>query len=210
MGLRNQVLSARILGAPDATVGIQQEKDAVSLTLPAEAPEAHISVVALDLDGSPEVEQMIIQDRNKAIILPMHVANLKGDMTVAGDGVAKGWTDTESSAAWCFRLQSPGTYVAAVEVRVDKLTPEPILRHELQLEIGDEKIHSTITVEEADASESAERFQLKCCPIGQLTIDVSGEHVLRVSATKIDENTEAGLRLVAVELTPSQTNPVIP
>jgi hypothetical protein len=89
-------------------------------------------------------------------------------------------------------------------IKVDQMTPEPALTHELQLEIGEEQIISTVQVEKADDTESAERFQVRRCPIGQIHIASSGEQVLRVCAKKIDQASEAGLRLVDIELAPSK------
>lgn len=206
MGLRTQVRSARILGATEAVVGIHQETDSVALTLPAEAPEEQISVVALDLDGAPDVEQMLIQDRGFPVTLPMHIAELQGDISVSGNGTAKGWKDLLPSASWRFRLHTPGVYLATAFIQVDNKTPEPCLTHELKLEIGEERLSAPITVEAADDSEGAERFEVKRYPIGQLHIDSSGEHILRICATRIDKNTEDGLRLVGVELRAPQEN----
>ena len=65
-GLRNEVRAARVLGAPEAKVGIAQEGDALTLLLPAEAPEAIVSVVALDIKGTPDVAQAVAEDAASA------------------------------------------------------------------------------------------------------------------------------------------------
>jgi alpha-L-fucosidase len=65
-GLRNEVRAARVLGAPEAKVGIAQEGDTLTLLLPAEAPEAIVSVVALDIKGTPDVAQPVAEDEDSA------------------------------------------------------------------------------------------------------------------------------------------------
>ena len=57
-GLRNEVRGVRVLGAPEAKVGITKEGDTLALLLPADAPEEIVSVVALDIDGAPDVKEL--------------------------------------------------------------------------------------------------------------------------------------------------------
>ncbi|MCF7854202.1 MAG: alpha-L-fucosidase [Candidatus Pacebacteria bacterium] len=60
-GLRNQVRSARILGPGQTPVECTERHDAesdrhcIELTLPAEASDRYVTVVALELDGHPDV-----------------------------------------------------------------------------------------------------------------------------------------------------------
>jgi alpha-L-fucosidase len=55
-GLRNRVQRAYLLADPDTDIAVEQDdQGGLSLTLPSEAPDAHVSVVALELDGPADV-----------------------------------------------------------------------------------------------------------------------------------------------------------
>lgn len=202
LGVKNTAKAARVLGAPDASVTVEQQGDVVSLALPASAPEAIVSVVALELDGAPDVEQLVIQDGDAPIKLPMHMADLEGTVSVRKNGIAQNWKDTDSSASWTFRTQTPGLY----EVRATTIYRKPQRDHfgnnDLQITVGEESITGTAGIQDIDTSEDAPWTQFPQSSLGRLRIATAGDHVLTARAVKIDSDASQGVKLVSIELTP--------
>ena len=67
-GIKNPVFSARILGQPNATVGIKKENDDVILTLPAEPSNDIATVIALKLDTTPVTLPFSIKPNRQGVI----------------------------------------------------------------------------------------------------------------------------------------------
>ncbi len=199
-GLRNTVRAARILGAGDARIGLRQEGDTLSLSLPAAAPEAIFSVVALELDGAPDVEPLVIQEDDRPIGLPMHVAKLEGRVSVGPGGTANGWTASGSSASWTFRVKTPGRYSVTAIARVNRNRTELYGTPELQCAIGETRLAASLDFTGLDRSEGAKVTQLARTALGTLDIGRAGDHTLLLKASAFDPAAAQGLPLVAIEL----------
>lgn len=201
-GLTNEVKGARILGAPDAEVSIQRDGDFLAIALPAVAPEEIVSVVALDIVGAPEVEQLVIQDGNLPIRLPLYISDVSGSVRVAQDGCSENWKDTASKASWTFRVQTPGAYQVDVITRARKVNPEHFGNHDVTISLGAEQVSGTVGIRDMDLNDEAPWMQSPLSTVGIIRIDSAGEQNLSVRADRIDPNAGAGLKLIAVELTP--------
>jgi alpha-L-fucosidase len=201
-GLKNDIRAARVLGCPEASVETKREGDFVVVTLPGDAPEELFSVVALELEGDADVEQLVIQDGDSPIALPLHLAEMSGGASAMSDGSSQGWHDAKSAAVWTFRVQTPGDYEVAAITRANRKRAEAFGNHDLQLSIGDASVNATVGVKDLDTSDDAKVWQLPRSPMGTIRIDKAGETTLRAVATKIDPDSKRGLKLVAIELTP--------
>jgi alpha-L-fucosidase len=200
-GLRNEVKGARVLGSPDAQVEVRRDGDFVALSLPAQAPEAIVSVIALDMVGTPDVEQMLIQDGACDITLPMHIAEVSGGASVGQDGCTRGWQDSASRATWTFRVQTPGDYAVTAVTRGSKVHPERFGNHELRVSCADASVTAMAGVQDLDMGDDAAWMQYPRSPLGTLRIAATGEQTVTVVADTID-SVGQGLKLIAIELTP--------
>jgi len=201
-GLRNDVRAASVLGKPDAKVETKRDGDFTVVSLPTEAPDEHVSVVALELDGDPDVEQMVIQDGESAIALPVHLAEISGGAKARNDGSTEAWHDSESSATWTFRVKTPGEYEVVAVTRANRKRPEAFGNHELQVSVGDSDVGATVGAKDLDTGDDAPIWQKPRSPMGRISIAEEGETTLKVVATKIDPESKRGLKLVTMELTP--------
>jgi alpha-L-fucosidase len=202
-GLRNKVRSARVIGLPQAKVGVRQEGDLLALSLPATAPEKLFSVVAVTVDGVPEAEQVIIQEGAKALYLPLGLGEIEGKVTVSQERGAEGWTDVGNSASWRIRLNAPGDYEVVVITRANKNHPERFGNHDVQVSV--DGAHVTGTVGVRDLVPSPVDWVIFQCPrsrVGRIHIEKAGDQTLSVRAVKMDPDAVRGLALVAIELTP--------
>ena len=198
-GLRNAVRSARIIGMPDARVGIRQAGDTVALALPEKAPEATVSVVALTVEGTPEAEPLVIQEGTAPIRLPSALGELTGGLTVHAARGTQGWSDTRPSIAWRFRLKTPGDYDVVAVTRGNKLNPEWFSNHRIRVSV--DNCHVTGTVGIRDLDPEGPIFQAVPSPVGRIRFDQAGDHTLTVVAEQVDATAKRGLALIATQLT---------
>ncbi len=201
-GLRNKVRSARILGVPQQPVRFTQAGDTVAFSLPAKAPEALVSVVAVTLDGAPDVEQLVIQEGNAPISLPVVAGRTEGRIVVRQDGMVDGWHDTGNRVEWTFRVKTPGDYEVVAVTRANPRHLELFGNHDVKVSFGAVDLSATVGIRDLGAVENEWRAQLVRSRVGRLHIDQAGEHMLKVVAERLDEKAIRGLKLLAIELTP--------
>ncbi|MCX5670505.1 MAG: alpha-L-fucosidase [Planctomycetota bacterium] len=201
-GLRNKVRSARVIGVPEAKVGMRQEGDLLALSLPVKAPEKLFSVVAVTVDGVPEAEQLIIQDGAAALYLPLVLGEIEGKVTVSQERGTERWKDMGNRASWRIRINTPGEYEVVVVTRANKNHPEWFGNHDVQVSIDGAHVTGTVGVRDLVPSpDDGAIFQCPRSRVGRIRIDNAGDHTLRVQAVRMDPTAERGLTLVAIELT---------
>jgi len=203
VGLKNAVRNARVLGVDGARVGVMQNGDTVTLSLPGAAPEKLVSVVILELDGVPDVEAIIIQNAGSAIRLPVAAAEIGGSAKASRGGHTEGWKDTTGSAKWTFRLHQPGTYEITAITFGRKRVPERFGNHDLRISVAAQTVTGTAGVKDLDMRESAPGPQRPRSVLGKVVFREAGEYDLSVLAERLDPEASAGLSLIAVELAPA-------
>jgi len=204
-GLKNKPVSVRILGAPDAEASVEQAGHTTTITLPSQAPEPVVSVVALELDGTPQAEQFVIQsDDGGAIGLPIHMAELQGDITVQPVGVAENWKSTQDKATWTFRAVKPGTYIVNASRRVRRRILDTFGDYTIQATLGDQSVTGTFDTSNLDTSESAPMLQYERIKLGSISIKEAGEHTLSLQLAEANPDSKQPLSLSEVELAPSE------
>lgn len=203
-GLRTPVRSARLLGAEDVCcVTFGQNGDTLTLVIPETAPEEIVSVVALELDGAPDVEQIVIQEGNAAIRLPAHTAETKGDIKCNAQGVVRDWKTDDASASWTFRVKTPGTYTATVVTHVNRKRLDVFGTPTLTATVGADTFSAKTDYSGLDQSDGAKVRQYARTGLGKLRFETPGEYTLRLSAEGLSPELERGLTLVAMELSPA-------
>ncbi|HOA75169.1 MAG TPA: alpha-L-fucosidase [Phycisphaerae bacterium] len=119
-GLINSVVRARLLGAATdaaAPVVSRQGSDTI-VSLPEKAPHPVASVVALELDGPPNVQPFTIRPGpDGGISLPATVAEIRSQhgqrarFEAVGEQVYVGnWTNAIDAVSWQFEVDTPGRY----------------------------------------------------------------------------------------------------
>lgn len=201
-GLRNKVTSANVLGDESGVVDIDQKGDTVTLSLPETAPEPIVSVVAVTLDGAPDVEELVIQTGSSSILLPMHMGEVSGSATVSGAGYTEKWTEDNSRVTWRFRLKTPGEYKVAAVTFGRKRVPERFGNHELAVSVCGQTLKGVAGAKDIDLSEDAPGPQKPRSILGTITVDAAGEYEVSLAAEKLDPESKTGLQLFGVELIP--------
>jgi alpha-L-fucosidase len=124
-GIRNSIKRAYLLATGEEIAfrqGRNQEADLdwLTLTLPSSAPDEHISVIALDLDGELQLDQAVVPEGN-TIVLPAHLARIEMDrsqpiaqftplLSVDQSGLFLNWLREADYAIWEFKVSQAGHY----------------------------------------------------------------------------------------------------
>jgi hypothetical protein len=94
------------------------------INLPAQAPDKVLSVVVMEIDAEPQVENGICQQMDGKVYLPGVLARAtEGDKPVrlnfsTRGGGLEGWDTTGTRLTWTYKIEKPGTY------KVDVITSE--------------------------------------------------------------------------------------
>lgn len=201
-GLRNAVVSAKVLGASDAAVKVSQDGDMVRFALPDSAPEETVSVIAVELDGVADVEPVVIQNGSTSINLPMHMADINGSATVGPAGYSENWKELGNSVQWHFRLHVPGEYEVAAITFARKRVPVRSGNHDLSVTLCGKTVKGVAGVKDLDMSEEAPGPQKPRSILGRVEINEPGEYELSLTADKLDPEGTLGLQIMSVELKP--------
>ena len=104
LGLHNRVTKATLLADKNAHIDVSQTRDSdcdiLTLRLP-ECPDPNVSVVALELDGAPDVDQTALQQTDGSITMIASMANLHTpesgtQIRIGESGVIEDWFDTSN------------------------------------------------------------------------------------------------------------------
>jgi alpha-L-fucosidase len=117
-GLKNAVESATLL-ASGAKLDVTASPEGPVVTVPASAPDAIASVVALKIKGAPEVGvQPIMQESDGTVRLMASEAELHGELQYeSGDGKDNigWWTNPADWVSWTFKVDRPGKFQVTAE-----------------------------------------------------------------------------------------------
>ena len=202
-GLKNTIKTAKLLGH-DVPPEFRAEGDFVRVTIPTGIHDALYSVIALELDGQPDIEQCIIQTSSAPIIFPMHLAEVEGEAKVSPNGACSDWMTLENAASWTVRINQPGKFEVMVKTFGRKRAPASFGNHQVKVTIAGNAVEGTAGVKDLDLSEDAPGPQKPESSIGTLEITSAGEHEVKLITTKVDETALKGFSLFALKLIPKK------
>ena len=118
-GLANPVRRAYLLAdAGKAPLAAVRDGGDLRIDVPAQAPDANVSVVVLEVEGEPAVSTAVFPRQDGSVRLEADRAAIRGKTarleTRGDDRYVAWWVDPADTLAWEFRAAKPGTY--AVEV----------------------------------------------------------------------------------------------
>lgn len=200
VGLRNEVLSARVLGAGQPEVKFVRDGDTVRFELPGQAPETTVSTILVTLDGPPDAEQLIFQDGRAPLALPVSLAQIKGELKVHDYRGTDRWTDTSVAVSWPVRVRSAGEYEVRVRTAYKVEAPEQTGHHDVRVTLGDGvSVAGTVGHRDRIATSDQRPFQHAVSVLGRVRLRAA-DHTVTITADRLDPKAEHGLRLVSLEL----------
>lgn len=209
-GLSNKVTKAYTLASRGKAIPFSQKTVAgrheLHLKLPAAAPDARLSVIALEMEGLPEVERALVQQPDGKVKLPCAFAQADGPrLNMDGRGVVQNWQNPASAMAWDFKLYRPGTYEVVVitsarSTAVDWAESQWIGDHQVKVTAGGHDVEGVIKRQGDVVDTRNPNFRDVRSVIGRITLASAGDLHLKVQATKINPDRRLGFRLREIQL----------
>ncbi len=203
-GLKNEVEAAMLMPT-GAKCDFTKKEDSLIVKVPEKAPYPAASVVAVDIDGKPEVVSYPypVQDAGRKISLSARDALIRGEkLVLENGGVNLGyWMNTNDVAFFPFLVKRPGKSVhkgGTVEQHpgdyslILEYACAPNNGGQVEVSLGDQKFQVTI-----QSTGSWGNYQT--LEIGQVTLSRPGNHFLFLRPISI---TEALMNLKSITLVP--------
>jgi alpha-L-fucosidase len=175
-GLHNRVSASYLLTASgNEQLKTESGPEGVTVSVPAEAPDAVSSTVVLKVEGALDIEQpMLAQEQDGSISLPCDEVHLHGseiqNETIDGQDNVGFWTDPDDGCEWQFKIAHPGKFDVTGELAALHSTS-------IELSAGESKLRATV-----DATGSYESY--RTVKLGSIEIANAGVATLALSAVK--------------------------
>jgi hypothetical protein len=190
-GLKTEAKRAYLLGDPrQRALRVARTGDLdLTIAVPARAPDATDTVIALELASDPEVDgARLLSTDVGADTLRAFDAQLVGDLAFGAgktrDAWVHKWTRPDQQVRWPVRLPRPASYDVAI--RYD--APAPSAGGRFEIQVGDKVLSGTVQPTPAGP-----------VPLGRVSLP-AGRFDITVRAAAIKG--EELLRLRAIQLTP--------
>lgn len=124
-GLKNAVTSAYLLLDKSTKLQVTQAEKQIRISLPLKQADNPITVLVLDIDGSPRVDPMVVlQGENGSIELDYlkvitHGKSMTRFNRKGGYHISK-WTGPEDSAEWLVHVDKPGAFQVLIDYAANK------------------------------------------------------------------------------------------
>jgi alpha-L-fucosidase len=214
-GLKSKVKGARLLANPGQPLRVSQSYDqqkdlySVRIALPGAAPDPDVSVIALDIDGTADVQAGLMQQPDGTVTLSpafaqVHDASKK--LTIDNRGITTDWMDPKASLSWDFRMYRPGSYsivLVTTETRAAAGGDSWEGGHAVSVAVAGQRVQTTVTNAEPGKDPRNPRWRDYVNAAGRVQIKDAGVLHLVVQPKKIETAKGMGLTLRQVRLVPS-------
>jgi alpha-L-fucosidase len=212
-GLKSKVGKAYALASHNTPIGVTQANrnghDELVLKVPATAPDAADSVIALEISGMPQVDRSLTQQPDGTVTLSSAFANVSGTkLNIDNRGIATNWLSTDSKMDWDFKLWRPGAYDVVLltsEVRGGGGWDQAKWSggHDVKVTVGGQNAEKSITDDGKVMDPRNPHFREVRSVVGRVSIGKPGAQHLTVQALKINPDGKLGFRLREVKLVPA-------
>lgn len=125
-GFRGRVTGAWLLADPARRpLAVQLGARGISIAVPEKAPDPHVSVVVVGLDGPPSAEVLpVAQREDGSIVLAAADAEVHGEkLRLEPEKSCLGfWTDAAEHPSWEFEIVKPGLFDIGIETSCEAAT----------------------------------------------------------------------------------------
>jgi alpha-L-fucosidase len=211
-GLSNKVGKAYALASRGTAIRFSQSdvqgRHELHLKMPASKPDPNLSVIALEIEGAPEVEPELVQQPDGKVTLSCAFAKVEGaPLDIDARGVAQNWLNSSSTLDWNFKLYRPGAYEVVLLTNVRRNASDWTLAfwsgdHQVAVSVGNSKVEGRVEHQGEVIDPRSPNFPDVRTVIGKVTLSSPGELHLKIQALKINPDRKLGLRLHTIQLVP--------
>jgi alpha-L-fucosidase len=209
-GLKSKVKRGYLL-AKESPVGIRQQVsaglDSLRLQLPAAAPDARDTVIALDIQGDLEVDPSLMQQPDGTVTLPaalaeMHNASEAG-MRLDSRGVIERWVNKDEWLSWEFKMHRPGAFDVVAITSEQKYGKGWDGGHTVVVSVAGQELRSTMKNDGREENSANAYWPYVISKIGKVAIGKPGKLSLTLKPETIQAEQKFGLTLVSLRLVPA-------
>ncbi|MEZ5276066.1 MAG: alpha-L-fucosidase, partial [Opitutaceae bacterium] len=213
VGLKTAVRKAWLLADPDTTLSFEETIDSgtgihrLDVKLPARKPDPYVSVLVLELRGTPEIDPGILQQPSGKIELnafmgTLHPSRSGRQIQLNPIGATANWFTRSNSISWSFTVTHPGTYRIEVGIIRGRRQPKWIGGHKMTLAINGTKTTRRIKAQAWRDTPRAQYFPEAITRFGTVTFEKPGTYAARLTADEISPRNPEGILLTSIELVP--------
>lgn len=177
-GLRSKVTKARLL-ANRGKVGVSAEGNDVVLQLPAKAPDAIVSVIALEFDGPLEVDRILpTAEPGGKLVLRAEIADIHNSLSAHARLQGRGsearianWNSYQSRVSWDFNATKTGAYRVTADISGTG-------GGKLNVSVGGKAVTAEVA--------SAESAGTRTVELGTVSIPAPGTHTIELKPQRTD------------------------
>ena len=210
-GLKSKVKNAYLLSG-GKKLKLSQSNDpakdhyAITVNLPASAPDKNDSVIVLETVGDVMVDNSLLQQPDDSVTLPAFLSNVHktGDAGLRFDsrGVAERWLNKDEWVDWDFKVSKPGKFDVVVLTSEQKYGANWEGGHTVTIETAGQKVQGTINNDGKVENPANPYWKYVTSNIGKITVDKAGKYSLSLKPDVIKAEKKLGLTLVSVKLVP--------
>jgi len=177
------------------------------LQLPGAAPDAYDSVVALEVEGEPQVDTSLTQQPGGTVTLPAHLSEVHHagaeGLRFDSRGVAERWTNKEEWVAWDFRVVRPGAFDVVVVTSEQKYGRDWEGGHQLEIEAAGQRLSGKVERDGKEVDPANPYWPYVISKLGRVRVDRAGHYSLTLKPQSLSSEKKLGLTLVSVRLVPA-------
>ena len=214
-GLKNKVKKAYLLAdkkQKDLPLKASYNKKTchyrLKIDLPQIAPDKVVSVVVLEIEGTPEVETAICQQADQSVLLPgvsgeASKDNKPAELKFTARGGGADWRDAAISLTWNFTVEKAGTY------QIDLITTEtgshgsPVWQggQKIKISCAGQFQETTVTADSKEYNQRSQYWKLIHTSAGKIKFEKPGTYELSLIPENFGE-IKTGFTFKEIQLNP--------
>jgi alpha-L-fucosidase len=216
-GIKNKVKKVYLLADKDEkaiefTQAYDKANDCHRLTasLPEQAPDKHVSVLVLDIEGDIDIDATLMQGTDgdinlDAFLAKMHKVPENSQMSIDESGILEHWLNKEEWLSWEFKVTKPGTFNIEMNTFTEKNyqnNPEGSWEggHQMYISAAGQELQFTVTDDERTQPRDLFHWQNVITRCGKITLDKPGLYTLKLKAIHLNTELGFGPKLKSVKL----------
>jgi alpha-L-fucosidase len=220
-GLKSEVSKAYLLADKRRKLSVAQsasgalKEHRLELGAFGKKPDRFVSVVVLEIDGDPKVDQSLTQQPDGSVTLPAHMAKLApaaGDdaMRLDRSGILVGFKSPESSVSWKFTVAEPGEFALCLSSAAVQRPREWVGGHRVTVTVTTgaaskagnpiASLEGIIRKDRELDTPRTQHFKEAISDLGTIRIADAGSYTLTMNVAECPEEAVNGLQLSFVRL----------